>query len=280
MAGRVADKVAVITGAGRGQGRAHSLSLAAEGADIVAIDFATSYDTLNYDMSSKEDLEETGRLVEALGRRALTIQADVRDYSAIQQAVRAGLAEFGRIDIVSPGAGISAMAPAEEQGVQHWIDTIDVNLSGVTNTINATLPHLQEGASIVVTGSVGALMKDGPSNTPGGHAYTFAKRNLISLVRTLASVLAPMSIRVNGIHPTNCNTPMLLHQDMFRLFRPDVDDPTLEDALVSFPVQQSMPVPWVEPEEISSLLLFLSSDEARHITGQFIAVDAGASLKF
>jgi SDR family mycofactocin-dependent oxidoreductase len=277
MGGRVEGKVALITGAARGQGRSHALRLAGEGADIVAIDACTSLGTISYPMASKEDLAETGRLVEELDRQVVTIQADVRDLPGMQDAVATALAQFGKIDIVCPNAGVCPMAP--EQTIAHWVDVTNINLTGVLNTVNAVLPHLKAGASIVVTGSVAALMPDGPGSNPGGLGYSHAKRSLVSLVKSLGKALAPEMIRINGIHPTNCNTAMLQHEDMYRAFRPDLEHPARTDAEVAFSSLQMMPVPWIEPADVSDAVLFLASDEARYITGQFIGVDAGALLK-
>jgi NAD(P)-dependent dehydrogenase (short-subunit alcohol dehydrogenase family) len=132
---------------------------------------------------------------------------------------------------------------------------------------------------MVVTGSLAALLPAGPSPEPGGMAYTWAKRSLVSLVHDLALVLAPSSIRLNGVHPTNCNTDMLQHGEMYQSFRPDLEHPTKEDAITAFPALNAMPVPWVEPADISQVVLFLASDESRYITGQFFACDAGGHLK-
>jgi SDR family mycofactocin-dependent oxidoreductase len=278
VTGRVEGKVAFITGAGRGQGRSHALRLAGEGADIVAVDYCTDIATVSYPMSTKDDLAETARLVEDLDRRVTTIQADVRDLSAMASAVQTAIAEFGKIDIVCPNAGISADGP--DQSPQAFADVVGVDLVGVLNTVNAALPVLKEGASVIVTGSVAALLSGGVGAGGGAVGYTLSKRTLIDFVRQLAIVLAPASIRVNGIHPTNCNTLMLQHEDMYRTFRPDLKHPTKEDAIPAFSTLQSMPVPWVEPADVSNAVLFLASDEARYVTGQFIAVDAGALLKF
>jgi NAD(P)-dependent dehydrogenase (short-subunit alcohol dehydrogenase family) len=228
-------------------------------------------------MASKEDLAETGRLVEAAGRKVVTIQADVRDLPGMQDAVLTALAAFEKIDIVCPNAGVCAMAP--EQTAAHWVDVTNINLTGVLNTVNAVLPHLKAGASIVLTGSVAALMPDSLDSNPGGLAYSHAKRTLISTVRSLGKALAPDLIRINGIHPTNTNTAMLQHEDMYRRFRPDLERPTRADAEPAFATLQTMPVPWIEPVDVSDAVLFLASDEARYITGQFIGVDAGALLK-
>jgi SDR family mycofactocin-dependent oxidoreductase len=277
MAGRVAGKVALVTGAARGQGRSHAVHLAREGADIIAIDYCTSFDTISYPMASAADLAQTAKEVEALDRRVLTIQADVRDPGAMERAVTDGIAALGQLDVVVANAGICAMA--KNQPLQAWVDVSSVNFGGVLTTLNAAIPHLAAGASMVVTGSLAALLSAGPSPQPGGMAYTWAKRSLVSLVHDLALVLAPSSIRLNGVHPTNCNTDMLQHEEMYQAFRPDLEHPTKEDAIAAFPVLNAMPVPWVEPADISQVVLFLASDESRYVTGQFFACDAGGHLK-
>jgi SDR family mycofactocin-dependent oxidoreductase len=277
MAGRVAGKVALVTGAARGQGRSHAIHLAREGADIVAVDYCTSFDTISYPMASAGDLAQTAKEVEALDRRVLTVQADVRDPGAMERAVQDGISALGRLDVVVANAGICAMA--KNQSLQAWVDVSGVNFGGVLATLNAAIPHLSAGASMVVTGSLAALLPAGPSPEPGGMAYTWAKRSMISLVHDLALVLAPSSIRLNGVHPTNCNTDMLQHEEMYQSFRPDLEHPTKEDAIQAFPVLNAIPVPWVEPADISQVVLFFASDESRYVTGQFIACDAGGHLK-
>lgn len=277
MSGRVEGKVAFITGAARGQGRSHALRLAGQGADIVAIDYCTDIASVQYPMATPEDLDETAGLVKDLGQRVTAIEADVRDFSAMSRAVEAAIADHGRIDIVCANAGVMIAGP--EQTLQSWADVTGVNLVGVLNTVNAVVPHLAEGASLIVTGSVAALMTGGVGTDPGAIAYTHAKRALVDLVKQMATVLAPKMIRCNGVHPTNCNTAMLQHDEMYRVFRPDLPNPTMADAVPAFTTLQSMPVPWVEPADISNAVLFLASDESRFVTGQFISVDAGALLK-
>ncbi len=277
MTDRVAGKVALITGAARGQGRSHAIHLAHEGADIIAVDYCTSFDTISYPMATPDDFAQTAKEIEALGRRVLTVQADVRDPNAMQRVVAQGIAEFGKLDVVLANAGICAMAA--EQPLQAWVDVSGVNFGGVLNTLNAAIPHLKAGASMVVTGSLAALLPSGPGGAPGGAAYSWSKRSLVTLVHDLALALAPYSIRLNGVHPTNCNTDMLHHEDMYKSFRPDLEHPTKEDAIVAFPSLMAMPTPWVEPGDISQVMVFLASDESRWITGQFIACDAGGHLK-
>jgi NAD(P)-dependent dehydrogenase (short-subunit alcohol dehydrogenase family) len=201
----------------------------------------------------------------------------------MRDAVARGLAEFGHLDVVVANAGICSMA--KEQPLQAWSDVSAVNFGGVLNTLNAAIPHLKAGASMIVTGSLAALlgasmaMAGGQIPQPGGMGYSWAKRNLVPLVHDLALTLAPHMIRVNGIHPTNVNTPLLLHDDMYRAFRPDLPNPTQEDAGPVFGMLNAMPTPWVEPQDISNTVVYLASDDSKWVTGQFIAVDAGGSLK-
>ncbi|MEV6661484.1 mycofactocin-coupled SDR family oxidoreductase [Nocardia fluminea] len=274
--GRVAGKVALITGAARGQGRSHALRLAEEGADIIAIDICSQIDGVNYGLATPEDLAETVELVEKFGQRILPIQADVRDLSAMKAAVDQAVNEFGKLDIVSANAGISPLGPLP---LHVFLDVVNVNLSGVINTVTAAIDHLSAGASIVVTSSVAAMMKGGTEGQgPGGSGYTFAKRTLVDFVKDLARTLAPHSIRVNTILPTNVNTPMLHTETMYRLFRPDLENPTREEAEVAFATLALMPIPYVEPSDISEALLYFASDASRYVTGQVLAVDGGQLL--
>ncbi|MEU4413117.1 mycofactocin-coupled SDR family oxidoreductase [Nocardia salmonicida] len=280
--GRVEGKVAFITGAARGQGRSHAVRLAAEGADIIAVDICQDINSIGYSLSRPEDLDETARLVEKSGRRIVTVQADVRDAAQMRDAVAHGVQELGRLDIVVAQAGIAGMKG--EPQWQAWTDVLDTNLTGVLNAIHAGLPHLEAGASIIATGSLAALMDiskvDQPGKDPGGVAYMVAKRALSMIVHELATHIAPKKIRANVIHPTNCNTPMLQSEPMYRSFRPDLEHPTRADAEPAFHTMQAMPVPYVEPEDISDAVLFLASDESRFITGTQLRVDAGGYLKW
>lgn len=280
--GRVAGKVAFITGAARGQGRSHALRLAEEGADIIAVDLCQDIETIGYPMARPEDLEETAKLVEKTGRGIITAQADVRDAAALKTALDAGIAEFGKLDIVVAQAGVAGMKG--NPPLQAWIDVINTNLVGTINGIQVALPHLGEGASIIATSSAAALMdahqKANPGNDPGGMAYMTSKRLMAQYVHDLATELAVRGIRANVIHPTNCNTDMLQSEPMYRSFRPDLEHPTRADAEPVFYVQQAMKVPFIEPEDISNAVLWLASDEARYVTGMQLRVDAGGYLKW
>jgi len=280
--GRVEGKVAFVTGAARGQGRSHAVRLAEEGADIIAVDLCEDIPTIGYAMARPEDLEETARLVEKTGRRIVTAQADVRDVAQLRAALDAGIAEFGKLDIVVAQAGVAGMKG--EPQIQAWCDVIDTNLIGTINAIQVSLPHLGDGAAIVATGSTAALMDtskvDNPGADLGGMAYVHSKRALTHYVYDLATHLAPRGIRANVVHPTNCNTAMLQSEPMYRSFRPDLEHPTRVDAEPAFGVQQAMRIPYVEPEDISNAIVYLVSEEARYVTGVQLRVDGGGYLKW
>ncbi len=280
--GRVQGKVAFVTGAGRGQGRSHAIRLAEEGADIIAVDRCKDFDTVGYPMATPEDLEETAQFVEKTGQRVITGQVDVSDVGRLKAVLDDGVAELGKLDIVVTAAGIAGMKGSADMPA--WVDVMNTNLIGTINAIHVALPHLKEGASIIATGSTAALMdvgaSDNPGADPGGSAYLHSKRLLSQYVHNLAAELAPRGIRANVVHPTNTNTPMLQSEPMYRSFRPDLEKPTRADAEPVFYVQQAMKVPWVEPEDISNMVLFLASDEARYITGTQQRVDAGGYLKW
>jgi SDR family mycofactocin-dependent oxidoreductase len=282
MAGRLEGKVAFITGAARGQGRAHSVRMAQEGADIIAVDICRQIDSNPYPLASPADLSETERLVKECGRRILARQADVRDRFELREALEAGVADLGRLDIVVANAGICPMAPAPADA-HDFVDATDVDLIGVMNTVAVSLRHIADHGSIVITGSNAGLMPNTtstPTMGPGGSGYSWAKRTLVEYTEQMAIHLAPRFIRVNAMHPTNCNTSLLNNDHIYSVFRPDLEHPTREDVLPAFVHFQAMPIPYVEPEDIANLALFLASDESRYITGQQIRVDAGSLLKW
>ena len=279
---RVQGKVAFITGAARGQGRSHALRLAEEGADIIAVDLCRDIASAKYPMARPDDLKETARLVEEQDRRIVAVEADVREPAQLRAALETGIGELGHLDVVVAQAGIAPLAG--EPPMQAWADVIDINLTGALNAVHAALPHLAEGASIVVTGSVAAFMPNAiverPGADPGGAGYGFAKRALAEYVHELARALAPRMIRANAVHPTNVNTDMLHNEPMYRVFRPDLENPTRADAEAAFPVQQAMPLPYIEAVDMSNAILYLASDESRYVTGMQLRVDAGSYLKF
>ena len=272
--GRVDGKVAFVTGAARGQGRSHALRLAEEGADIIAIDLCAQVESVPYPMATPEDLQETVDAVEALDRRIVAGEADVRDYDAVKAALDAGVAELGRLDIVCANAGIGSFAPAAELSEQTWREMIDINLTGVWNTCKAALAHISDGGSLVLTSSAAGLM-----GIPNVAHYAAAKHGVVGLMRTLAQELAPRMIRVNSIHPTTVDTPMVRNDALFSLFRPDLEHPTVDDFVEAAAEMNLLPIPWVEPRDVSNAVLFLASDESRYITGVALPIDAGATQK-
>jgi SDR family mycofactocin-dependent oxidoreductase len=275
--GKLENKVAVVSGAARGQGRSHAVNLAAEGASIIALDICEFIVCNTYPLSRPEDLDETARLVEKEGVRVDTIVVDVRDRTAVWKAIADGVAELGRLDIVVANAGICALGKG--QTIQSWSDTIDTDLVGVFNVIQASLPHLSEGGSIIATGSLAAQLDNTNDQGPGGGAYSFAKKVVAHYVNDLSVQLAERKIRVNAVHPTNVNTDMLHNAGMYGVFRPDLDAPTREDAEIAFPAMQAIPVPYIEPQDVSNAVVFLASDDSRFVTGMQLRIDAGGFVK-
>jgi len=265
----VAGKVAFITGAGRGQGRSHAIRLAEEGADIIAVDICRDYDTVSYGMATEADLAQTVKAVEALDRRIIATQADVRDAAALKAAVDDGVAQLGRLDIVSANAGICTVQSWDEVTPAVWQDTLDTNLTGVWNTMVVSAPHLiaAGGGSIICTSSTAGI-KGLPYLAP----YVAAKHGVVGIARTMANELARHNIRVNTVHPTGVDTPMgtglgglepLLNRD-----------PNLGPIFMN-----TLPVEMVDPRDISNAVLFLASDEARYVTGLEFTVDAGNTTR-
>lgn len=278
MPGRVEGKVAFITGAARGQGRAHAVRLAEEGADIIAVDICDRIPTYVAEPATEEDLAETVRQVEAMDRRIVATKADVRDYQALKEAVDDGVAQLGRLDIVSANAGIFKLGiPAQEIEEEDWQAIIDVNLTGVWHTAKATIPHLRDGGrggSMILTSSLNGL-KGG-----NGYAhYTAAKHGVVGLMRTLALELGPDNIRVNTVNPGVVYTAMVENPTVFSAFRPDLEDPTREDFDEAAGALSILPTSGVQPLDIANALLFLASDESRYITGITLPVDAGWLVK-
>jgi SDR family mycofactocin-dependent oxidoreductase len=274
--GKLDGQVAFITGAGRGQGRSHAVGLAQEGADIIAVDTSTQVQGVHYPTASAEDLAETARQVEALDRRILTFDVDVRDLSGLRKAADEGVAALGRIDIVIANAGISTISPALEMEEDVWQTMIDINLTGVWKTVRAAAPHVVaggRGGSIVLVSSSAAL-------TPnlGIAHYTAAKSGIIGLMQVVAKELAPLNIRVNSVHPTTVATEMVLNEPTFRLFRPDLADPTRADFEEAARTLTNLPVAMLEPIDITNAVLYLVTDAGRYITGATHVVDAGGRL--
>ena len=241
MAGRVEGKVAFITGAARGQGRAHAVRMAQEGADIIAVDICKQIDSVLIPLSSPEDLAETADMVKNAGGRIHTAEVDVRDYDALKAAVDAGVEEFGKLDIIVANAGIgNGGQTLDKTGEPDWDDMIGVNLSGVWKTVKAGVPHILaggNGGSIILTSSVGGL-KAYPHT---GH-YVAAKHGVVGLMRTFAVELGAQNIRVNSVHPTNVNTPLFMNEPTMKLFRPDLENPGPEDMKVVGQLMHTLPI--------------------------------------
>jgi SDR family mycofactocin-dependent oxidoreductase len=271
--GRLEGKVAVVTGAARGQGRSHAVGLAREGADIIAVDICAQVDTISYPMATRDDLDETVRLVEEHDRRILTTVADVRDGGALRAAVSEGVDALGRLDIVVANAGVWAVKleeptdPAVRERI--WRDTIDINLMGVWNTVEATVPHMiaaGNGGAIVLTSSTQGL-KGAANNDISLTAYTASKHGVVGLMRASAIDLAPHSIRVNSIHPTGVLTPMIDNEIV-----PAYAEKHQRFAEIT---ANLLPVDVVAPEDITNAVLYLVSDTGRYVTGVTLPVDGG-----
>jgi SDR family mycofactocin-dependent oxidoreductase len=275
-AGRLAGQVGFITGAARGQGRSHAVALAEAGADIIAVDVCGPLPTVDYPLAGPGDLAETVAQVEALDRRIVARQADVRSLASLTAALDEGVAELGRLDIVCANAGILSSGSLAELSPDAWREMIDVNLSGVWRTCRAAIPHLiagGRGGSIILTSSVAGL-----KSYPNMAHYVAAKHGVTGLARALATELAVHRIRVNSVHPTQVDTDMIQNEIMYRLFRPDLEQPTRADFATASRATGLLPVDWVEAADVSRAVLFLAGDDARYITGVALPVDAGALI--
>jgi SDR family mycofactocin-dependent oxidoreductase len=254
------------------------MRLAEEGADIIGIDALADYDTIQYRMGSTDDLEETAALVEKAGRRAILTQADVRDLPAVEAALADGVGQLGRLDIVAANAGICpAGVPLWKMDPSQWVDVLQVNLTGVFHTLRAAIPHMLaagHGGSIVVTSSGAGLKAVGNLAD-----YNSSKFGVIGLARTAANELAPHKIRVNVLCPTTVATPMIFNDGLYKLFRPDLERPGLDDVVPVLREANPLGEPWVEPLDVSNALAWLCSDGARYITGAVLPVDLGISNK-
>ena len=265
MAGRLEGKVALISGAARGQGRSHAVRLAQEGADIIAFDVCQQLPTVGYKMATPEDLKETAKQVEDLDRRIIAREADVRDAAAVRAVVEEGVAELGRLDVVSANAGIATFSEnAWSMEDDVWEETIAVNLTGVWKTLKAAIPAMIDagnGGAIVITSSTAGI-----KGMAGIAHYDSSKHGVVGLMRTLAIELAQHSIRVNTVHPTGVNTPMVVNDYMAQF---------LSDDFAASNMMNLLPVEMVEAVDISNAVLWLASDEARYVTGTCLPVDAG-----
>jgi (+)-trans-carveol dehydrogenase len=272
----VEGKVAFITGAARGQGRSHAVRLAQEGADIIAVDICQDVTSVPYPGATESDLAETVKQVEALDRRIVARPADVRDLSALQGVVDEGLAEFGHIDVVCANAGILSFGGVLELDPDVWQEMIDVNLTGVWKTVRAAAPSMVErgrGGSIILTSSVAGLV----AYLNFAH-YVSAKHGVTGLMRAMAMELAPHMIRVNSVHPTTVDTPMVQNPALYEVF--GMPGAAREEVAQAFKPLNALPIPWVDAVDISNAVLYLASDESRYVTGLTMTVDAGATAPY
>ena len=273
--GRLAGRVALITGAARGQGRSHAVRIAEEGGDVIVLDVARDLGATNYGLATPEDLQTTVDQVQALGGRVSSAQVDVRDAAGMREAVAAGIHSLGRLDIVVANAAIAGNGTVTGISDEEWQNIIDINLTGVWNTVRATVDHLSgPTGSIILINSIA-----GVKGLPLNSHYTAAKHGVIGLMRSWAAELGPSGIRVNAVLPTTVATPMLHNPATYRLFVPNEEEPTREQAVAVMRGMHVLPIGEVEPVDISNAVVFLASDEARYITGVALPVDGGALIK-
>jgi SDR family mycofactocin-dependent oxidoreductase len=276
MAGLLAGQVAFVTGAARGQGRGHALALAREGASIIAVDACAPIATVPYPLGTKEDLQETAERVAALGVRVIHGVVDVRDLTGLESFASDAVGELGRLDVVCANAGISTPSPTLTMTEETWQTTMDINLTGVWKTCRATVPHIiagGRGGAVIITSSSATSMISGNI----AH-YTASKHGLIGFMRVLAKELAPHRIRVNTLHPTGVRTPMIFNEPMYRLFRPDLEDPDQEDFESVARTHHALGVSSVEPEDVSAAVIYLAASSGRYVTGSTLMLDAGGQL--
>jgi SDR family mycofactocin-dependent oxidoreductase len=274
MNGRLHGKVALITGAARGIGRAQAVRFAQEGADIIALDICGPVDTVVTPPATPADLQETARLVGNAGGQIVAEIVDIRDTDAVQAATDRGVDRLGGLDVVCATAGITSRAMATDLTENAWQTMLDVNLTGVWRTCRATAPHLiDRGAgSVILTSSIAGMR-----GLVGVAHYTAAKHGVVGLMRSLAKELAPHNIRVNTVHPTNVDTPMIQNDHVRGAFRPDLEHVTREQFAESARSMNMLAIPWIEPVDVANASLFLASDEARYITAVTLPVDAGST---
>jgi SDR family mycofactocin-dependent oxidoreductase len=273
----LAGQVALITGAARGIGRAQAIRFAEEGADVIALDICGPVETVAVPASTPEDLDETARLVREAGGRIVTSIVDVRHADALREATDRGVTAFGGLDIVCATAGITSRGFATELPEAAWQTMVDVNLTGVWRTCKVTAPHLiaRGSGSITLVSSIAGLR-----GLLGVAHYTAAKHGVVGLMRSLANELAPHDIRVNSVHPTNVDTPLIQNAAVASAFRPDLDrEPTREEFAEAARSMNMLDIPWVEPVDVANACLFLASDEARYITAVTLPVDAGSTQR-
>jgi SDR family mycofactocin-dependent oxidoreductase len=275
--GQLEGQVALITGGARGQGRSHAVALAREGADIVLLDRCADFASVGYPLASDADLAETVALVEQEDRRCLARQADVRDLAAVQAVVDEAMRDFGRIDILLANAGVSAGMPIQLATAEQWDEVVSTNLTGVFHSMRAVAPIMiaQHYGRIVATSSM-----LGRYAAPAMAPYVASKWGVIGLVKTVAQDLAAFGVTVNAVAPGNIDTPMIRNDWLAKLLRPDLEQPTLEDAASVLGQLHVQPDPFLPPAEVSAAILFLVGPGAGHMTGAVLDVSAGASARF
>lgn len=271
--GELENTVALVTGAARGQGRSHAVALAAEGADIIAIDLCADIESIPYPLGSRAELDETVAMVRATGRRAVAVVADVRDLEALRSGVRTGVDELGEIDIVVANAGVVAIGVKDPLDDQLYRDIVDTNLNGVWHTIAAAVPSIirkGRGGSIILISSAQGLVGRGGDGSAAMFGYAAAKHGVVGLMRSAANAYATHHIRVNSVHPTGVPTPMVINEHIARLLQESPNAPSLSANL--------LPVPFVEIEDVTNAVLWLAGPKSRYVTGTTLPVDAGHAV--
>jgi len=277
MVGQFEGRVALITGAARGQGRSHAVRFAEEGADIIAVDICDQIDCVGYPMATREDLDETVNLVEKTGRRIVAERGDVRDFETLKTIAANGVAELGRVDFVLANAGIAPLVGEQRHDVVAYVDAVDVMLTGVYYTIEATLPALLDhgdGGAIVITSSTAGLNSLCPTFSVRSHGfagYHAAKHGVVGLMRYYATSLAEKNIRVNSVHPTGVATPMILNEPAAQHM---AEHPEGNSAF-----ENLLPVELIEPADVSDAMVYLCGQSGRYITGITLPVDGGLTVK-
>ena len=275
MSPGLAGKVAFITGVARGQGRARALALGAEGVDIIGLDRAEDMDTMGYPLASESDLADTRELIEKAGVRAFLDEADVRDRADVEKVLDAGVRALGRLDVVVANAGVSPPAHRLWKIPEiQWDDVIATNLTGMFHTLSVAVPHLLEtpGTGSIIVISSGAAL----SNVAGITDYVASKHAVVGLAKSLANELAREQIRVNVIAPGTVDTPMVTeNRTQFRMFRPDLPDPSVDDVAEACRRMSPMGLPWLAPEDIAKTVVYLAGDDSRWVTDTVLSVDQG-----
>ncbi|WP_029429886.1 mycofactocin-coupled SDR family oxidoreductase [Blastococcus sp. URHD0036] len=267
-------KVVFITGGGRGQGRSHAVTLAEQGADIVLFDVPDQMSTVSYPPASAEDLKETQALVTGLGRRCLAIEGDVRSFEQVSGAVERGIEELGSVDIMLANAGVASYHQVSAMPPEAWSELIDINLTGVFHAMRAVLPHMIDRGSGRIIATSSTMGRGGARN--GGH-YAASKWGIIGLVKSAALEAGQHGVTVNAVCPVAVLTPLIQNEEIYHLFRPDLENPTWEDCKDGFAALNPMGVSHIDALDVSHMVAFLASDQARFVTGAVFDVTAGKS---